>query len=132
MKILSLPLLLSLVLAGCTSESVTSTVDAASNAAKGASGMATEVAGKMLDQVKTTLAGITNADGAKTAAASLTTLVPKLGDALKGLTGAWPANLTATADGIREQITRLSGMADIKSALGGVLDQITKLLPAKK
>ncbi|MEZ5962313.1 MAG: hypothetical protein R3F56_00575 [Planctomycetota bacterium] len=131
MKILSLPLLLSLALAGCSSEAATNATNAASNAANAATGMASEMAGKLLEQVKTTLSGVTNVEQAKTAASSLESVVPKLGDAMKGLTGNLPASVTSAVDGVREQITRLMGMADIKTAIGPMLEKLTNLLPKK-
>lgn len=146
MKLLSfVPLLLGLVLAGCTSEASTSATNAANkaadaakdaaNAAKDAAGaassMATAAASKALEQVKTTLAGITSVDTAKSAVPGLTNLIPSLTSAVKGVAGTWPAELTKLADGIREQVTRLSAMPDVKGVLGGLLDQITNLLPKK-
>ena len=132
MKLLSLvPIVLGFVLAGCTSEASSSAANAANNAAGAASNMASAAAGKMLDQVKTSLAGITNVDTAKAAATTLTPMLGKVAESLKAVTGAWPADLTKMADGVREQVTRLSGMADVKGALGGMLEQITNMLPKK-
>jgi len=124
MKTPSLASFLSLVLVGCTSEAASSVPNAANS-------VTTDVAAKMLEQVKTTLAGITNADQAKAAAATLPPMVSKLGDSLKAVTGAWPAQLTTLADSVREQVARLTSMPDVKAALGSVLEQITALLPKK-
>ncbi len=132
MKLLALvPLALGLVLAGCTSEASTSATNAASNAAGAATSMASAAATKVFDQVKTSLAGITNVETAKSAVTSLTPLLGTVKEALAKVTGAWPADLTKAGDGIREQVTRLSGMADVKGALGGLLEQITAFLPKK-
>ncbi len=132
MKLLALvPLALGLVLAGCTSEAATGAANAASNAASAASSMASAAATKLFDQVKTSLVGITNVETAKSAVPALTPLVGKVTEALKTVTGTWPADLTKAGDGIREQVTRLSSMADVKGALGGLLDQVIAFLPKK-
>jgi phage-related protein len=131
MKLLSLVPVVLGFFAGCTSEAASSAASAASSAASSATNVAATAAATAFDTVKNALTGITNLETAKSAVGTLTPLVTKVGDALKGLTGAWPASLTKAADGVREQVTRLSGMADVKGALGGVLDQITKLLPGK-
>lgn len=131
MKILSLSLVLSLAFAGCSSEAATNAAKDAGGAASTMTGAASAAASKMLDELKSTLAGITNAEQAKSALGSLNTIVPKVSEALKGITGAWPANLTSAADAIREQVTRLSSMADVKAVLGSVLEKITALLPPK-
>lgn len=123
MKLPALPLVL-LVAAGCSTEAANSATKAASDAAAAASN-------KVLEQINSLLAGVTNAEQAKAAAGPLEKLAAELRTTLAKVTDAWPTTLTATADAVREQIERLKAMDEVKAAVGPVLDQVAMLLPKK-
>ena len=136
-------LALGLSLSSCTSEAKTGAGNAASAlgdaATKALDGLKAQLPGS-LNGVKDVLAKITSVDLAKTAGASLSPLIDgvtkmfstagaaNLGDLAKKFGGSLPTEITGAADGVTKEVTRLSGNADIKGALGGVLDQITNLL----
>ena len=140
-------LALGLSLSSCTSEAKTGAAGAVGNAAsalgdvaaKALDGLKAQLPGS-LNGIKDVLAKITNVDSAKTAGASLAPLIEgatkmfstaggmNLGELAKKFGGSLPTEITGAADGVTKEVTRLSGNADIKGALGTVLDQITNML----